>query len=435
MAKQQPTTLNDRSVKSLKPAPKGERYQRMDDGVSGFGVRVTDKGVKTFILQTRFPGSDNPVRRELGKYGVIDLADARQKARDWKQLIAKGIDPSAVEETERNDQLQRASNTFASVAEDWFARKLSTQKSGATVERETRRHLFPIFEKRVITEITDIDIITKLINPRIRTTPQMARQLLANLSKLFSWAIDQRIYGIKTSPCATIKPSKVIGTIVPRQRTLNDDELRALWIAATTKRMGYPFGAVYRGLALTALRLNEVAETERSEWNLHAGVWTIPAERMKGKVAHAVPITKELRTLYDSCPPKGRFLFSFTDGESPVTMSGRAKEAIDSEMLQIMKAQAEERGDDPELVALPTWTNHDIRRTVRSRLSRLKGIDLETREAILAHVKPGIQRVYDVYERFDEKREALELWAARLWEIIDPTPSGNVVVKIRKRSA
>jgi integrase len=78
------------------------------------------------------------------------------------------------------------------------------------------------------------------------------------------------------------------------------------------------------------------------------------------------------------------------------------------------------------------WTNHDIRRTVRSRMSRLKGISLETREAILAHVKPGIQRVYDVYEYFDEKREALELWAAKLREIVEPRLDNVIELRNRK---
>jgi hypothetical protein len=62
-------------------------------------------------------------------------------------------------------------------------------------------------------------------------------------------------------------------------------------------------------------------------------------------------------------------------------------------------------------------------------MSRLKGISLEAREAVLAHVKPGIQRVYDVYEYFDEKREALTLWGGKLREIVEPPP--NNVVPIR----
>ena len=79
---------------------------------------------------------------------------------------------------------------------------------------------------------------------------------------------------------------------------------------------------------------------------------------------------------------------------------------------------------------LPHWTNHDIRRTVRSRLSRLK-IAEEAREAVLAHVRPGIKGVYDKHDYLDEKREALELWAARLRSIVSPAPANVVPLKTR----
>jgi hypothetical protein len=70
-------TLTDRKVQSLKAAPKGKRSQTMDRLVPGFGVRVTDKGVKTYIFQARFPGSaKNPVRREIAKVDAITLEAA-----------------------------------------------------------------------------------------------------------------------------------------------------------------------------------------------------------------------------------------------------------------------------------------------------------------------------------------------------------------------
>jgi hypothetical protein len=95
-------------------------------------------------------------------------------------------------------------------------------------------------------------------------------------------------------------------------------------------------------------------------------------------------------------------------------------------MLRTLKALARTRGDDPASVTLPAWVNHDIRRTVRSQLSRLK-VTEEAREAVLAHARPGIKGVYDLHDYLDEKREALELWSARLRSIVEPPPH-NVVV-------
>src|ERR1700687_551443 len=117
-------TLTDRKVKALKAAPEGQRYQVMDALVPGFGVRVTDKGVKTYIFQARYPGRSNPARRDLGVH-IDELGEAREKARGWHKLIKQGIDPAVVEESERDKELKAQANTFGVVFEDYCDRKLA----------------------------------------------------------------------------------------------------------------------------------------------------------------------------------------------------------------------------------------------------------------------------------------------------------------------
>ena len=415
--------LTDAKVKSIKAAPKGTRQQYMDALVPGFGVRVTDKGVKTYILQARFPGSSNPARREINE---ATLEKARQKAREWSALVKQGVDPAQVVAKAKQEKATASANTFGAIATDYFERKLAKQRSGAILTKRIKKNLLPIFKSRPITEITDLDILGKVVNPRAVKTPEMARSLFNDLNTFFGWVIDQRIYGLRVNPCATIKISKIVGQRPMRTRILSEDELRALWIAAS--RLPYPVGPLYRGLILTALRLRELSNTVRPEWKLQGNSWEweIPASRMKGKLAHVVPVTADIREIYDACPKQGRFLFSFDGGATGMQIGGREKDRINAELLIVLREMAVERGENPEDVVLAHWTNHDIRRTVRSRLSRLKGIDLETREAILAHVKPGMQRVYDQYEYLDEKREALELFAAWLRQIAEPRPT-NVI--------
>lgn len=417
-------TLTDAKIKSLKAAPKGTRKQYMDALVPGFGVRVTDKGVKTYILQTRFPGSSNPVRREINE---ADLGKARDTARDWLALIKQGVDPAQVEAKAKEERAIARANTFTAVANDYYERKLAKQRSGGILTKRIKKHLLPIFKDRPVTEITDLDILGKVVNPRAVKTPEMARSLFNDLNTLFSWVIDQRTYGLKLNPCASIKISKIVGERPLRRRILNDDELRALWIAAS--RLPYPVGPLYRGLILTALRIRELSNTARPEWKLHGNAWEweIPAARMKGKLGHVVPVTADIRAIYDACPKWGKFLLSFDGGETAMGIGDNIKKQVDAEMLKVLREIAVERGENPEDVELAHWVNHDIRRTVRSRLSRLKGIDLETREAILAHVKPGLRAVYDQYEYLDEKREALEMFAAWLKQLVDPPPADNVV--------
>jgi hypothetical protein len=425
-------SLTDRKLKTLKPAAAGARYQLMDVEVPGFGVRVTDSGVPTFIFQARYPGSSNPARRELGRYPVMTLAEARDKARGWRTMIKQGTDPSLVEEVARADIARAKAVTFEGVAEDWFADRTRKQRSGKSVERQVRQYFIEPWRKRPIADITDLDVLT-IINAKRRETPVMASQLLSHAKRLFAWVVDQRTYGLKANPCLGLNPKSLIGKKVARQRVLTDDELFALW--RNVKRMPYPFGPVYQLLTLTALRLNEAAEATKAEVDYRAGLWTIPATRMKGRNEearpHAVPLTAEIRSIFENLPKfkSGPHLFSTTFGETSIWMTSKVKERLDKRMLRTLRALARQRGDDPEAVELLPWVNHDIRRTVRTRLARLR-IPEEAREALLAHVRPGIKGVYDLHDYLDEKREALELWAAKLREIVEPPPSN--VVKMRK---
>lgn len=150
------TALTPRKLETLKPAPEGKRYQVMDAIVPGFGVRVTDAGVRTYIFQARFPGSPNQARREIGKVGSIDLAAARDKAREWARLIGAGIDPKEVEAKARQERATVRATTFGKIAEVFFTDKLATQRSGETIEKRFRKRLFPIFEETPIAEITDL---------------------------------------------------------------------------------------------------------------------------------------------------------------------------------------------------------------------------------------------------------------------------------------
>jgi hypothetical protein len=465
-----PQKLTDRFLQSLKPAKPGDRDDYPDTVLPGLVARVTDKGTKTFNLIARYPGSPNPTRRKVGDYaplsdheqqaakktydglpakdretlsldqyllrtyGPTTLAGAREKARRWKVLIAAGRDPALVEEQQRQAELQKQETTFGIVAEAWFKNKLPGERKGREVERDVRKAFVAPWENRPIAEIGELDVLA-VINAKKAHAPTQARNLLGYAKRFFAWAKDQRVYGLETNPCADLRPSKLIGDKVTGGRVLFDDELFALWRAA--KRLPYPYGPVYQTLILAALRLNEAARAQRTEFDLRNREWIIPAERMKGKNTgekkarpHAVPLTDDLITLLNTLPRfnSGDYVFSTTFGTKPVAIGSKIKKQIDARMLRTLRALARRRGEDPTRVKLPRWKNHDIRRTVRSRLSRLK-IAEEVREAVLAHVRPGIKGVYDLHDYLDEKREALELWAARLKTIVEPPPNNVVALR------
>jgi hypothetical protein len=447
--------LTDRSVTTLKPAPAGQRYEVGDAIMPGLIVRVTDTGQRTFMLKTRFPGSPHPTRRALGPVGVLALAEARDKARDWLKLIGQGIDPKSQAEQVRQETARQSGNTFAAMAEDFITHKLPGERKGEECARDIRNNFIPAWGAKPVTQITDADVIA-VIEGKALEAPSQARNLLGLAKRIFQWAIDRRRYDLKISPAAGLKPATYTGEKISRDRTFNDHELIAFWRAVT--RMQYPYGPVYHLLVLNALRLNEVADAAWTEFhpavqrairNKHEGTadvrwraippadryWTIPADRMKGRNskarAHVVPITLATFRVLDTLPlfQRGRFLFSTCYGEKPVWMSDKIKKQLDARMVRTLRAMAKRRGEDHRDVELPHWQNHDLRRVVRSGLSRLR-ITEEAREAVLAHARPGIKGTYDIHDYFDEKREALEAWADRLRSIVEPSAAASNVVRL-----
>jgi integrase len=427
--------LTSKAIENLKlPAsdPTGRKNGRrfvMDNEVRGLGVKITEAGSKSFVMIQRFPGFKHPAPRQLGSCDAMTLEEAREKGREWLKLIARGIDPA---EHEREIQLaaaRRRENSVAAVFEDFVKEKLTGERQGRDVDRDMRKEFVAVWNKRPIAEITVEDVLHVVRTVKQRA-PSHARNLLGYARRFFDWAIEQHAYGIKTNPCVGLKPARIVGEKIARDRVLTDDELFAFWRA--TGHAAYPFGPLYRLLILTGLRLNEVADATWSEIDFRSGVWIVPASRMKGKdgraVDHVVPLTADIVAILESLPrfKSGDYLFSVTFGKSPVWVSDKAKKRIDARMLRTLKAMARRRGDDANRVALPAWVNHDLRRSLRTGLSKLR-IAFDTREAVLGHVRPGVVGTYDRHDYQAEKKDALERWAAYVQNLASHPVQTNVV--------
>jgi len=412
--------LTDRKLKSLKAAPQGRRYEVMDENLSGFGVRVTDKGKRTFILLARYPGSDNPTRRAVGEYPSDSLAEAHKRARKWRDWLGEGKDPKHEEQTIRLAEARRRADTFDTVAEHYIKRVLPRQRRGEIVAKEIRREFCDRWAGRPIASITRRDVLDAIDEVVERGAPYQARNLLGHVRALFNWAIEAGDYGLENSPCDRIRPRHLIGERTPRDRVLNDAEIRALWNASET--MGYPYGSLIRLLLLTGVRKSEASGAQWPEFDLDRALWTVPSERFKSKSTHLVPLAKDAVSLLTSLPSmtKGQYLFSVSLGEKPIAGFAKSKQRLDTLMAR-------------QLGKPTPFRLHDIRRTVRTKLASLRVAD-EVAEMIIGHGRKGIQRVYDLHQYEAEMREALELWAARLRDIVTPPPENVVSVKKKGRA-
>jgi hypothetical protein len=174
--------FTDRFLKAIKPAEAGKRLIFWDAQVPGFGLRVTDKSADdnlgSFVLVTRFPGSDNPAPRRIGDYPAMSLAQARAVAREWRESIRQGVDPKVKEVQRRREEERRRADTFAAAFAAFTDDHLATLRTGADVRRSVEKHVVPHWGQRPISEIRRADV-NELIRALRKDTPIGANRVLA----------------------------------------------------------------------------------------------------------------------------------------------------------------------------------------------------------------------------------------------------------------
>jgi integrase len=206
-----------------------------------------------------------------------------------------------------------------------------------------------------------------------------------------------------------------------RDRILSDDEIRALYQAATQVEPR-AFGVLVRFLLLTGQRRDEAA---RATWiELLGDPWIIPRGRYKTNTEHVVPLSVTARRLLEELREMGPYPFT-TRGTVPISGFSKFKRKLDLLMRAELKRIAIERGEDPADIILPPWTLHDLRRTARSIMSRA-GVSSEIGERVIGHAQGGVNAVYDRYSYTVEKRQALEALAGQVARILSD-PLSNVV--------
>ena len=409
--------LTDRLIRSLKVEP-GARIEIWDAVVPSLGIRASDS-TKAFVLVARYPGSHNPTRRSLGKYGRLTLEDARIKARRWLEMIDHGKDPAIELERERLAEARKRADAFSAVAQAFIEQKLSRERQGYDAGRCLKRFV-DAWGNRPIVDIEERDI-RAVVDPIKGHAPAMAHSLLSTIKRFFNWVVAQDIYGVEFSPCANLKAADIIGRRRARQRVLSEDEIIALHRAAS--ELPYPHGALLLMLLYTGQRHKDCALAPWSEISLERREWVIAASRFKSEVAHVVPLSSPMVELLSTLPRTNGRLFPLARGITDDT-----KPKLDAHMLEILKQLARERGEDPEAVKLERWVIHDIRRTMRTRLTQLR-VQTEVAEAVIGHGKRGLERHYNLYEYADEKRDALERWAQWLNNLVEPPPDNVVALK------
>jgi len=413
--------LTEARCLNTKPGP---RRRFIPDALCpGLILQITPQGHRSFMLRGIWPGGRNRVRRLLGEVGVLSLENARTQARDWLALLAQGRDPQLELSERKRQALAENSRTFSIVADAYIADRLRGQRQGARSAREIRDELVTRWGERAVGSISRGDIVQLVDDLRERARRSVgagrmsgahARCIFSHARALFAWACLR--YDLPSSPCDRLRPQALGIAPRARQRVLNDREIAAFFRA--TDEIGYPFGDFVRLLLMSGARRGEIAHLGWSRVDLERRLITIPAGQVKSGSEHCIPITADLATLLAGLPRyrSGDFVFAVDFGGKPI--GGFSKRT--ARLHRLMRA---ELGAD-----MPSFCLHDLRRTMRTRLSEI-GIAEHVAEIAIGHAKRGLIRIYDQHRHADEVRAAFERWHARLRDLIAPPPANVVTLR------
>jgi integrase len=395
--------LTDRFCQGAK-VKTGRKADHFDTTVRGLCFRVTAGGARAFFLVYTKPGDGKRAWLRIGAYPELGLAAARQKARDARAAIGEGTDPIAEKKAAAAGQAVR------DMVENYITRHVAAKRSADEIARRLRKNVSDVIGDVKLSELHRRDITRCVDRVKDRGAGVEANRLFEDIRAMVRWArgrgdLDSNLVEGMRRPTETTE----------RDRALDEDEIRTVWAELAGADMREGTRRILRLCLVTAQRVGEVSGMTRAELDLETATWTIPAERAKNGREHNVPLSsmaieiirEQLADVDALAERKGRaapqWLFPGPGARAAVT-----------------------GGSIPKAVARGEWsvahfTPHDLRRTAATGMETL-GVSPYIIGHVLNHVSATkatiTSKVYARYGYMKEKREALDLWAARLAGIL-----------------
>jgi integrase len=400
--------MTTKAINAL-PAPNKDEHhaEHYDEGQPGLLLRCGYGGGRSWYLAARVMrrGKKRAARTRLGEYPAMGLKEARHAARLALLAIREGKDPALMRREAERQKLDASGRVFEVIIAEYLERK--QRQWSERHYRDNKRILggddLKDWVGVPVAHITADDVEVVIDRIADRGSKSMADHTRTALVSFFRWCAEPRRGYIAENPAEPVaKPTQ--GS--ERTRTLSDDEIVTFWRGLRTAPISEPVRRMLKLLLVTGQRSGEVRLMEVKELDLNERIWEIPAHKRKlrskkRKLPHAVPLSDMAMRMLDDLPERGFVFCSKSTGEP---------------FSEKVLARAVERWHDK--VGTPRvdrWTPHDLRRTVRTNLSRLR-IDSEVAERMLGHQVGGaMEKVYNRYAYLDEKKEALDAWSQALW--------------------
>lgn len=281
--------------------PKEKPYKMADGG--GMYLEVTPSGGRLWRLKYRFGGKEKLL--SLGKYPQTTLAEARTKREELKKILSQGIDPSEYRKDKKQAEALSSVNSFEAVAREWHENKKDTWSEGhtLTVMKRLEADIFPALGYKPINNITAPDLLSVIRKIEERGAHDVAKRATQVCGQIFR-------FGIVTGRCAYNPSGDLRGALKAYPKghyaSIKPDELHALMQAINKNeaRLYRHTVLAIKLMALTFVRTSELIKATWDEFDFKRKEWSIPAERMKMKKPHLVPlapqaieILKELKEL------------------------------------------------------------------------------------------------------------------------------------------
>ena len=382
-------------VKSLKPAKKSVEYidSTRNHGEGGLGLRISPKGKRTWFLAYTIQGKNK--RFTLGTFPELSLAKARELATLKYATVKEGGDPhqekKEYQEAETFDDLWKT-----------YLRHPETKACKEATRKENQRKYDQLI-KPALGNMKVVDIRRKHLNTLLDSyaekAPVSANRLHALLSVVFNRIALEKEW-IETNPMPVKKP---FSKEKARSRTLTDKEICDLWKHLEENIFKQNPPDILKMILLTAQRPTEVMGMTWEEVNMDEAVWTIPENRTKTGNIHMVPLSKQVMAILRNRESNNSpYVFPSNHGSK----TGYTANIHKARYAIIDKLKMEK------------WGAHDLRRTARTIMGRLK-VKPYIAEKVLNHSVGKIEGIYDRYDYLDEKRVALDKLGREVDRIID----------------
>ena len=411
-------TLTDIAIRKAKPGvnakgePTSKPYKMGDTG--GLYLEVVPAGGKWWRLKYRYAGKEK--RLALGTYPDTGLADARAKRDAARKLLAAGVDPGEQRKAAKAAGEDRAANSFEVVAREWHAKHLATwvELHASRIMLRLQNDVFPWLGKRPIADITAREFLTTVNRIVDRGAVESAHRVLQNCGQVMRYAIATG--RAERNPVADLR-----GALPPVKQThlaaiVDPQAIGGLLRAIDAYHGSFVTRCALRLAPLVFVRPGELRHAEWAEFDLDAAQWNLPAEKMKMREPHLVPLAPQAVAIL-------RELQALTGGRRYVFPSARSPQRpmSDNAVLSALRRMG---------YANDEMSGHGFRAMARTVLDEVLHFRPDYIEHQLAHaVKDPNGRAYNRTAHLTERRKMMAAWA----EYLDTLKAGgNVVPMVRK---